>query len=117
MLKRCTLSQSILAVTACAITLAAVAQTSDSPRSNGAGGYRVSGTVVSKLDGHPLDRTKVLLTDSKSRKEPLWVVTSQDGKFSFESVAAGKYSLEGRKRGFITAAYDEHDQFSTAIVT
>src|SRR5262249_28114376 len=44
-------------------------------------------------------------------------VTSADGKFTFENLVAGKYSLEGLKSGFVAAAYDQHDQFSTAIVT
>jgi len=98
------------------MTLAAAGQSNDSSQGHAAGN-RVAGTVVSKSDGHPLDRARVLLRDSKARNEPLSTVTSADGKFSFENVGAGKYSLEGLKRGFITAAYDQHDQYSTAIVT
>ena len=30
---------------------------------------------------------------------------------------AGKYDLHGAKRGFISASYDQHEQFSTALVT
>jgi hypothetical protein len=111
------LSRSILAVGACAVTLAAVGQSNGSPRGNTAGDNRIAGTVVSKIDGHPLDRARVLLRDSKAAAEPLSTVTSADGKFSFENVAPGKYSLVGLKGGFITAAYDQHDQYSTAIVT
>lgn len=117
MLNVCKILRSILAVAAyCALMQAAVAQGNGS-QGNAPGNYRIAGTVVSKLDGHPLDRAQVLLSDSKTRKEPLSAVTSQDGKFSFENLGAGKYSLEGLKRGFVTAAYDQHDQFSTAIVT
>ena len=117
MLSGYTMSRSILAVTACAVTLAAVGQSNDAARGSTAGNYRIAGTVVSKIDGHPLDTARVLLRDSKARAEPLSTVTSPDGKFFFENVAAGKYALEGLKRGFITAAYDQHDQYSTAIVT
>jgi hypothetical protein len=45
------------------------------------------------------------------------MVTSDDGKFELSGLPAGKYSLEGAKRGFISAGYEQHDQFSTAIVT
>src|SRR5215469_15525090 len=117
MLNGSTISRSILAVTACAVTLAAVGQSHGSARGNTAGNYRIAGTVVSKIDGHPLDRARVLLRDSKAAAEPLSTITSADGKFSFENVAPGKYSLVGLKGGFITAAYDQHDQYSTAIVT
>jgi hypothetical protein len=45
------------------------------------------------------------------------MVTSDDGRFDFKQVSAGKYSLQGAKGGFIAGMYDEHEQFSTAIVT
>ena len=45
------------------------------------------------------------------------MVTADDGRFDFKQVSAGKYSLQGAKRGFIPGLYDEHEQFSTAIVT
>jgi hypothetical protein len=99
----------------CWLAIATTAQNTDAAR--GAPSYRIAGTVVSKTDGHPLDHARILLRDSKSRKDPESFVTSADGKFSFENVSAGKYSLEGLKGGFVTAAYDQHDQFSTAIVT
>ena len=79
--------------------------------------YRIAGTVVSKLDGTSLARTRVFLRDSRNREELRSVVTSEDGKFAFDDVPAGKYALVGSKRGFISAAFDQHDQFATAIVT
>jgi len=114
-----TLTQSILALAACSwVTLAALAQNKDSsPPPTAISTYRISGTVVGKTDGHPLDRARVLLRDSKARQEPQTIFTSQDGKFVFENLKAGKYTLQGVKRGFVTAAYDQHDQYSTAIVT
>ncbi len=45
------------------------------------------------------------------------MVTGDDGKFQFTGLVAGKYSLNGAGRGFISADYDQHDQYSTAIVT
>lgn len=119
MSNRFALPLSILAIAAgCCATFAALAQNTDSsPPPNAISRYRVAGTVVSKIDGHPLDRARVLLRDSKSRQEPQSTFTSQDGKFVFENLKAGKFSLEGTKHGFIPAAYDQHDQFSTAIVT
>ena len=120
MLNCCPISRWILPLAVCcAISLSAIAQNqnNDAPRGNVPGNDRVAGTVVSKVDGHPLDRTRILLRDLNLRREPLMVLTSQDGKFAFENVTAGKYSLVGVRNGFITAAYDQHDQFSSAIVT
>jgi carboxypeptidase family protein len=81
------------------------------------GNYRIAGTVVSKLDGHPLARARITARDAKDPQKFASVVTSEDGKFEFTAVPAGKYALNGAKRGFIAAAYDQHEQFSTAIVT
>jgi hypothetical protein len=81
------------------------------------GGYRIAGIVVSKADAHPLGRARILLRDALDQRKFQSVVTSENGKFEFSGLPAGKYSLEGAKRGFISAGYEQHDQFSTAIVT
>lgn len=79
--------------------------------------YRIAGTLVSKTDGHVLANARVTVSDTKNSQKVESVVTSEDGKYEFNSLPAGKYSLSARKRGFISAAYDQHEQFSTAIVT
>jgi hypothetical protein len=79
--------------------------------------YRIAGTVVSKIDGHPLSRARVVIRDAKNPDNFHAVITAEDGKFDFPGLPAGKYGLEGAKRGFIPAGYDQHDQFATAIVT
>lgn len=81
------------------------------------GRNRVSGTVVSKIDGHALGRVRVVLADTRDAQNSQVVVTGEDGRFDFPTVPAGKFSLSAMKRGYIPAAYDQHDQFSTAIVT
>src|ERR1700682_5537205 len=67
------------------------------------GGYRIAGTVVSKSDAHPLDRARIMVRDALDQRKFQFVVTSEDGKFEFIGLPAGKYSLEGAKRGFISA--------------
>ncbi|MFZ1931508.1 MAG: carboxypeptidase-like regulatory domain-containing protein [Candidatus Sulfotelmatobacter sp.] len=88
-----------------------------SPAMVPAGGYRIAGTVVSKVDGRPLARARITVRDANDPKKFEFIITSENGKFEFNGVPAGKYSLNGAKRGFISASYDQHDQFSTAIVT
>jgi uncharacterized surface anchored protein len=100
-----------------ALGFAAAQSTNSLGAENAPGFYRVAGTVVSKTDAHPLDRARVTLVDAKNSQKSESIITTEDGKFAFENVPAGKYSLTGAKRGFITASYDQHDQFSTAIVT
>jgi uncharacterized surface anchored protein len=81
------------------------------------GSYRIAGTVVSKMDAHALARARITVRDAKDSKKFESLITSENGKFEFTGLPAGKYSLSGAKRGFVTASYDQHDQYSTAIVT
>jgi carboxypeptidase family protein len=82
-----------------------------------AGSFTIAGTVVSRVDGHPLARARVNVRMVSNAKNVWSMVTSEDGRFVFNGLPAGKYSLFGAKRGFIPSGYDEHEQFSTAIVT
>lgn len=94
------------------------AQTTSIPQAETPGiGYKIAGTAVSKLDGHPLVRARITLRDARDPQKFESLVTSEDGKFEFTGVPAGKYDLHGAKRGYISASYDQHEQFSTAIVT
>jgi hypothetical protein len=73
--------------------------------------------VVSKTDGRLLARARVSIGNVKNQKEVFSVVTSDDGRFEFTGLAGGKYFLQGDKRGFLSGSYDQHEQYSTAIVT
>jgi hypothetical protein len=81
------------------------------------GGYSIAGNAVSKADGHPLAQALIWIRNVKNPQDLRFSVTSDDGKFGFLQLPAGKYSLEGAKRGYVSAAFDQHDQFSSAIVT
>ena len=87
------------------------AQTSAAPK------YRIAGTIVDANSSVPLPQARVSIQDSKSRQPLQSVITQEGGHFEFAGLAAGKYSLQGAKRGYVSIAYDQHDQFSTAIVT
>ena len=95
----------------------ALAQSATLARRSSTTPFRVAGTVVSKTDGHPLAGARVSLVSVKNPQQQEAIVTGDDGKFGFTSVAAGKYSLNGVRRGFISAGYDQHDQYASAIVT
>lgn len=79
--------------------------------------YRVAGRVVSAADGHALAGATISLSQVRGGDLIGTVTAGEGGTFAFEDLAPGKYSLFGQRRGFIQAAYNEHEQFSTAIVT
>ncbi len=106
----------VLAAACVVLFCSAQAQTEDSQRTQiPSGPYRIAGTVVNAKSGSPLARSRVTIVSAKNRQSVQSVITSDDGRFEFH-VPAGKYSLGGAKRGFITASYNQHDQFSSAIV-
>jgi hypothetical protein len=82
-----------------------------------AAAFKVAGVVVSSTTGTPLRDTRVTLVNTKNRREAVWIITREDGRFEFAGLGAGKYSLEGARRGYIPAGYEQHEQYSTAIVT
>jgi len=79
--------------------------------------FKIAGTIVSSLTGTPLGKARVSLFDTGNPADVAWMITSENGHFEFVSLKSGKFSLQGAKRGFIPAAYEQHEQFSTAIVT
>jgi hypothetical protein len=72
---------------------------------------------VSATTGAPLSQARISVAETRDRLKASSMVTSDDGHFEFSQLRAGKYSLQGAKRGFISSAYEQHEQFSTAIVT
>jgi hypothetical protein len=89
-------------------------QTSGGPSSGAS--FRIAGRVVNAKDGANLALARVTIRNVKNPKDIQSQLTREDGSFEFQT-ERGKYSLQGAKRGFIPATYDQHEQFSTAIVT
>ncbi len=79
--------------------------------------FKIAGTIVSSLTGIPLGQARVSLIDTGNPAKALWMITAENGHFEFRSLKPGKFSLRGAKRGYIAAAYEQHEEFSTAIVT
>jgi hypothetical protein len=77
----------------------------------------ISGVVLSALGGQPLEGADVTLLDAKSGTLLAETTSDGEGRFAFSRLADGKYSLRATHRGYIASAFDEHDGFSTAIVT
>jgi Carboxypeptidase regulatory-like domain len=78
--------------------------------------FRISGTVVNALGGQMLAQTTVFIAPAESRDDTQQVTTGEDGRFSFENVAPGKYTLSAQRRGFAQQSYQQHDLYSTAVV-
>ena len=107
----------LFAAAALATSSFSLAQTAKpSPSRRAQVSCRIAGTVVNAKTSQPLARVQVAVTDTKNPQNTQSMVTSEDGRFQFQ-VGAGKYSLQGSKRGFLTFAYEQHENFWTGIVT
>jgi hypothetical protein len=79
--------------------------------------FEIAGIVVNAVNGAPLGHARVTITDTADPSRYASVITSGDGRFAFSRLPKGKFALEGSRNGFIRGAYDQHEGFSTAIVT
>ena len=82
-----------------------------------AGPYRIAGVLVNATTDEPVRRATVEALKETDSHAVASCVTDNDGHFALSGLAAAKYQLTASKRGFRTASYDQHDEFSTAIVT
>jgi Carboxypeptidase regulatory-like domain len=77
--------------------------------------YRITGTVVNAVDNQPLADVQVSIAGAERSEDSREFITGSDGRFVFQNVPQGKYSLTGVRRGFSLQAYQQHDQYSTAV--
>jgi protocatechuate 3,4-dioxygenase beta subunit len=72
---------------------------------------------VSAADGHALQGAAVRIVNTKTQQLVASTLSVEDGSFEFTKLKADKYSLDAVTGGYLLSPYDEHDNFSSAIVT
>ena len=83
----------------------------------GASAYRIAGTVVNAVTGGPVRGATVAVLAEEDSRRIASAQSGNDGRFDISGLAAGTYQLSASKRGYASASYDEHEEFSSAIVT
>jgi carboxypeptidase family protein len=83
------------------------------PRQVGAG-YRISGMVVDAVTNVPVPHAQVSIF---LRNEETSVAASDDGRFAFEGLEAGKYTLYAAAPGYVREGYNQHGAFLVAVAT
>ncbi|MDP9051494.1 MAG: hypothetical protein M3O31_12375 [Acidobacteriota bacterium] len=79
--------------------------------------YRIAGTIVSAIDKHPLQRASIQITNADNAKQVQTTSSDEYGRFAFAKVLAGNFLLQGSATNYLTTLYNEHDGFTTGIVT
>jgi hypothetical protein len=83
----------------------------------GASAYRIAGTVVNAVTGGPVRGATVAVLAEEDSRRIASAQSGNDGRFDISGLAAGMYQLSASKRGYASAFYNEHEEFSSAIVT
>ncbi|HWZ45536.1 MAG TPA: carboxypeptidase regulatory-like domain-containing protein [Candidatus Saccharimonadales bacterium] len=84
--------------------------------------WKISGILIDDTSGAPVARGRIQISPVGGRQDlriqdARTMVAGDDGRFLFENVAAGRYSLSAEHRGYVNQSYEQHDQYSTSIVT
>jgi hypothetical protein len=97
------------------LTVAAIAQQPSVPSSQRK--FVISGRVVDSVRGGLLAEIEVSIRPAQGDTLLSTALTGEDGRFEFRDLPPGKYALTARGRGYLSQAYQEHQNYSTAIVT
>jgi Carboxypeptidase regulatory-like domain len=77
--------------------------------------YRIFGTVVDQRTNQPLAGVRVMISPIAARNSVRTLKTKADGNFLFEQLSRGKFSLSAVRHGYPEQAYEQHENYSTAI--
>lgn len=76
--------------------------------------YRISGVVVDAVTNASVPNAQVSIFVGN---EETSIVAGDDGRFAFEGLKVGKYSLNATAQGYVREGYHQHGAFLTAIAT
>ncbi|MDR3792251.1 MAG: carboxypeptidase regulatory-like domain-containing protein [Terracidiphilus sp.] len=79
--------------------------------------YKVAGTVVNTITGEPVRGATVKLLSQSENTALSTARTDDEGRFALTGISAGKYRLLAARRGYPPALYEQHENFSSAVVT
>lgn len=77
--------------------------------------FQISGVLVNSVTGQPIRSGRVVMSPVTDRQAYSLAITGEDGRFVFRNLTPGKYGLRAQRHGYLTRAFDQHDQWSTAI--
>jgi hypothetical protein len=98
------------------LALAVFAQQKDTSAAPATGKWKISGVVVDATSSTSLARAQVTITPVTRQNEFHTMVAGEDGRFLFDNLDPGKYTLTAEHKGYLREAFDQHGQYSTSIV-
>jgi Carboxypeptidase regulatory-like domain len=98
------------------VSLVSFAQAQQAASPVSAERFEVSGTVINSISGEVVHNAFVQLVASRQAGQPRRSEVGTDGSFAFHNVSPGKYQLNAQAPGFVFQSFEQHENFSTAIV-
>lgn len=77
--------------------------------------YRLSGTAVDSKTRSALPGTEVQVSPTGKPELIESVIADTNGRFEFNNLFAGKYSLEAVRSGYLRSSFEQHGRYSTAV--
>ena len=101
-----------------ALTIPVFAQTRPTaPRPSAPKLYPIAGTITNSLTGETVPGATVTLFCGDERHLAHTTLSDADGHFAFDPIPAQKCAMLATRRGYMATYFNEHDQYSSAIVT
>jgi hypothetical protein len=69
--------------------------------------YRISGVVVNGATRAPLSRVRIVMNPAGESSKETETTTGADGRFAFEGLPAGMWTLHAERKGFLRQGYCE----------
>lgn len=77
--------------------------------------FQIGGVVVDAASNQPVAGARVAIAPVSQRDAFTTAITSEDGRFTFPGLSAGKYTLTAQHRGYVTQSFNQHGSLSSSI--
>jgi hypothetical protein len=77
--------------------------------------YRIAGVVVDSAGQSPLANVHVSVTDNQAKSQTGELTTGSDGRFVFEGMPEGSWTLSAERKGYLPQLYGQHADMGPGI--
>jgi hypothetical protein len=99
------------------IAAACLMATAQPPSAQAGETSRISGVVVNRVTGQPLSQARVLVAPDDGSSKEIETITGTDGRFVFDRVPAGSWTLQAERRGFLGQKYGQRSLYTTGAIS
>jgi Carboxypeptidase regulatory-like domain len=76
--------------------------------------YRITGVVVNSTTGRQLSQVHLIVTDERGNSRPREFTTGSDGRFFFDGLPEGSWTLTAERKSYVRQSYGQHAAMGAA---